>query len=136
MTNRWLLKTEPSDYSFADLEREGRTIWDGVGNNLALIHMRNVRRGDEALIYHTGGERSVVGIARVVSDPYADPALGDPKRAVFDVEVRRRLARPLSLDEIKADPAFSGFDLLKNSRLSAMPVPEPLYQRILALAGG
>ncbi len=134
--NRWLLKTEPSDYSFSDLERDRRTVWDGVGNNLALIHIRNVREGDEALIYHTGEERAVIGVARVVCDPYPDPALGDPRRAVFDVEVARRLTRPVSLDEIKADTAFAGFDLLKNSRLSAMPVPEPLFRLILRMSGG
>ncbi|HRC83997.1 MAG TPA: EVE domain-containing protein [Thermoanaerobaculia bacterium] len=131
----WLLKTEPEDYSFTDLERDGRTVWDGVANNQALIHLRNARPGDEALIYHTGDERSAVGLARVVSEPYPDPRSDDPRLAVFDVEVGRRLPRPVTLAEIKADPAFAGFDLVRNSRLSAMPVPPELWRLLLARAG-
>ena len=75
----WLLKTEPSDYSYADLERDGRAVWDGVSNNAALKHIRSVRKGDEALVYHTGDERQAVGLARVVSDPYPDRAADDPR---------------------------------------------------------
>jgi predicted RNA-binding protein with PUA-like domain len=131
----WLLKTEPSDYSFDQLERDRRTIWDGVGNNLALQHMRTALPGDLAIIYHTGDEKAGIGLATIVSEPYADPAGDDPKRAVFDVEVGPRFARPVTLAAIKADPAFADFVLVRNSRLSAMPVPEPLWQRLLALAG-
>ena len=133
--NTWLLKTEPADYSFADLERDRGTVWDGVSNNAALKHIRSVRKGDEALVYHTGDERQAVGLARVVSDPYPDPAAGDPRLVVFDLAPLRRLARPVTLAEVKADPAFAGFALVREPRLSVMPVPPALWRRLLALAG-
>ena len=132
--NTWLLKTEPNDYSYDDLEREGGTRWDGVGNNLALKHMREVREGDRALIYHTGKERSAVGVARVTSDPYSDPELDDPKRIVFDVAPDVRLARPVTLAEVKADSTFEDFALVRNSRLSVMPVPAKIWKRLMTMA--
>lgn len=129
----WLLKTEPGDYSYDDLETDLGTVWDGVGNNLALIHMREVREGDQALIYHTGRERSVVGVARVTSDPYPDPELDDPKRVVFDIEPDRRLEEPVTLSSIKERPEFSDWELVKNPRLSVMPVPPELWEKLLSL---
>lgn len=131
----WLLKTEPGEYAWVDLERDGRTVWNGVTNALALKHMRSVRSGDEALVYHTGDERQAVGLARVTSDPYPDPTAGDPRLVVFDVAPMRRLARPVTLSEVKADPAFAGFDLVRQPRLSVMPVSPALWRRLLALAG-
>lgn len=130
----WLLKTEPSDYSWDELVRDGGTRWDGVANNTALIHMRNARKGDGAVIYHTGDERAAVGLAAVTSDPFPDPEAGDPRLVVFDVRPVEKLARPVTLAEMKADPAFSGFDLLRISRLSVVPVPPEVRRRILALA--
>lgn len=130
----WLLKTEPSEYSYDDLERDGKGRWDGVANNTALIHMRNVRKGDLALIYHTGNEKAVVALARISSDPFPDPKSGDPKLVAFDLVPEKRLARPVSLVEIKADPAFADFALVKISRLSVMPVPAAMWKRLLALA--
>jgi predicted RNA-binding protein with PUA-like domain len=129
----WLLKTEPSDYSYPDLERDGRTVWDGVANNAALLFLRQVRRGDLCLVYHTGSERAVVGRARAISDPYPDPGAGDPRLAVFDLEALTRFARPVSLDTMKRDPAFAGFELLRQPRLSVLPVPEAMWRRILSL---
>ncbi len=131
----WLLKSEPNDYSYDDLERDGGTYWDGVKNNLALKYLRQVRTGDSALIYHTGKEKAVVGIARVTSDPYPDPEAGDPKLEVFDLEPEQRLARSVTLKEIKAEPAFEGFALVRLPRLSVMAVPAPLWKRILRMAG-
>jgi predicted RNA-binding protein with PUA-like domain len=131
----WLLKTEPDEYSFTDLERDGRAVWDGVTNNAALKHMRGVKAGDEAIVYHTGDERAGVGLARVTSDPYADHAAGDPRLVVFDVEPVRRLARPVTLAEVKADTAFAGWALVRESRLSVMPVPPALWRRLLKLSG-
>ena len=131
----WLLKSEPDVYSYADLERDGRTIWDGVNNNLALKHIRTMQPGDLALIYHTGNERQAVGIAEVVSEPYADPTLDDPKRAVVDVKGVRSLPQPVSLAQIKQDSSFEEFDLLRISRLSVVPVVPEHWQRILQLAG-
>ncbi len=131
----WLLKSEPHVYSYADLERDTTTIWDGVNNNLALKYIRTMQPGDLALIYHTGDERRAVGIAEVTSQPYADPALDDPKRAVVDVKAVRPLPQPVTLAQIKADPNFEGFDLLRISRLSIVPVSETHWQQILHLAG-
>lgn len=132
----WLLKSEPGDYSWADLERDGGTRWDGVKNNLALKHLRQVREGDEALVYHTGKERAVVGVATVTSDPYADPEHDDERLQVFDLRPERRLPRPVTLAEIKADGRFDDFSLVRLPRLSVMPVPEKTWERILELAEG
>jgi len=101
--NRWLLKTEPGTYSFAQLMREGTARWDGVASPAALIHLRAMCRGDPALIYHSGAEKAVIGLARVAGAPYADPALDDPRRVVVDLEAVGPLARPVPLSaEVKA----------------------------------
>ena len=131
----WLLKTEPAhDYGYDDLEREGRTVWDGVKNNLALKHMRQVRKGDQALIYHSGKEKAAVAVADVVSDPYPDPNLDDDRFVVFDVAPLMRLHRAVTLKEVKADPAFADFALVRMSRLSVMPVPAALWKRLSKMA--
>jgi predicted RNA-binding protein with PUA-like domain len=131
----WLLKSEPQDYSYAQLETDGRGIWDGVSNPLALKHLRATIPGDLALFYHTGSQRQVVGIAEVISPPYPDPKLNDPKRVVVDVRPVRRLPQPVTLTRIKADGHFEGFDLLRLSRLSVVPVSPEHWRRILFLAG-
>ena len=130
----FLLKTDPGTYSFADLERDGATRWDGVSNNLALKHLRNAHRGDRLLIYHTGAERALVGLAEVASDPYPDPRQKDPRLVVIDVKAGARLPRPVSLDEIKAQAALRSFDLVRNSRLSVMPVSDSQWKLLTALA--
>jgi predicted RNA-binding protein with PUA-like domain len=130
----WLLKSEPHVYSYADLERDGTTVWDGVNNNLALKHIRTMLPGDLALIYHTGDERRAMGIAEVITPAYADPKLNDPKRAVVDVSAVKVLPQPVTLAQIKQDPSFEGFDLIRISRLSVVPVSEAYWQRILELA--
>ena len=135
MPQYWLLKTEPSDYSYADLNREGKTVWDGVSNNLALKHLRNIKAGDLAFLYHTGKERALVGIAEVISDPYPDPKKSDTKLAVVDVKAREELPQSVSLAEVKADSEFSDFLLVRLSRLSVMPVTPPQWNRLLAMAG-
>jgi predicted RNA-binding protein with PUA-like domain len=131
----WLLKTEPNDYSFDDLERDRRTEWDGVKNNLALKHMRDVRKGDEALVYHTGKERAAVGTARIVSDPYLDPQADSERIVVFDIRPGRRLKTPVTLAAVKADDRFADFALVRMSRLSVMPVPAALWKRLLRMGG-
>jgi predicted RNA-binding protein with PUA-like domain len=136
MTAYWLLKSEPAVYSYADLERDGATVWDGVANNAALIHIRSMRPGDQALIYHTGDERRAVGLAEVVSQPYPDPQLADPKLVVVDVRALRPLARPVALASIKADPFFADFALVRQGRLSVVPVSAAQWERLLALAAG
>ncbi len=128
----WLLKTEPSAFSFARLEREGSTVWDGVANNLALIHIRTMKKGDEAIIYHTDDERSCIGLAKVTSAPYADPKEKDPKLAVVDVKAVRKLKRAIPLSELKANPKLAGFELFRNGRLSVVPVSDVQWRTILA----
>ncbi len=135
MPNRWLLKTDPDTYSWADLVREQKTVWDGVTNALALKHLRAMREGDEAIVYETGGVKAAMGIARVASDPYLDPQRKDPKLAVVDLAAVRPLPRPVPLSEIKADPSLADFALVRLPRLSVIPVSGAQWQRILALAG-
>lgn len=130
---RWLVKTEPGEYSFDDLVRAGKDVWDGVRNPLALKHLRAMRPGDEVFVYHTGRVRAIVGIARVAGHPYPDPKGGDARWTVVDVEAVRPLKRPVALEEIKADPAFSKWELVRISRLSVMPVPDELWRRILEM---
>ena len=132
----WLLKTEPDCYSWDDLARDKSTAWDGVSNAVALKHIRSMKKGDLALVYHTGDERAAIGIAEVKSDPYPDPKEGDERLVVVDLKPKQKLARPVTLSDIKADPAFVGWDLLRIGRLSVVPVPEPMWRRILDLAEG
>lgn len=130
----WLLKTEPSSFSYDDLQARAQAVWDGVSNNQALLHLRAMRKGDQALIYHTGGEKALVGTAEIVSAPYPDPKRGDPRLVVVDVRSTGCLARRVTLQEIKADKSFASFALLKNPRLSVMSVPEALWKKLLAMA--
>jgi predicted RNA-binding protein with PUA-like domain len=132
---RWLFKTEPTHYSFDDLEREKKAVWDGITNNLALKNLRMIKKGDEAFIYHTGDEKQLVGVAVVTSNPYPDPKQDDPKLAVVNIKPGSRLKRGVTLAEIKADKALKNFDLVKNSRLSVMPVTDAQWQHLLELSG-
>ena len=134
--NPFLFKTEPDAYAFGDLVRDGRATWDGVTNALALIHMRTVAKGDTVLVYHTGGEKAAVGVATVTRGAYADPKAGDPKRVVVDLAPRQALARPVALAEFRADPVLAGTELVRNSRLSVMPLTAAQFARVLALAKG
>lgn len=130
----WLLKSEPQDYSWADLAQDGRTVWNGVKNPLALKYLRTMQPADEALIYHTGIERRVVGVAEIITLPYPDPALDDPLRVVVEIRAVRLLPQPVTLAQIKQGN-FTGFDLIRLPRLSVVPVPTEYWQRILQLAG-
>jgi predicted RNA-binding protein with PUA-like domain len=132
----WLLKTEPAAYSWADLVREGRTTWDGVKNPVALAHLRAMRPGDQVLIYHTGTERAVVGVARVVSSPAPDPKARNPRLVVVDLEPVRPLRRPVPLAALKADPRFSESPLIRQPRLSVMPVTAAQWRAVLDHADG
>lgn len=129
--NYWLLKQEPTVYNFDKLEKEKKTIWDGVKNNLALKHMRNMKKGDKAIFYHTGDEKQAVGIVDIITNPYPNPKESDKRFIVFDVSVSSRLSRPVTLGEIKSDSKFKDWELVKNSRLSAMPVPKALWDEIM-----
>lgn len=131
----WLFKTEPSDYAFADLVREKRVVWEGVSNALALIHLRKVKKGDVVVIYHTGAEKRAVGLAVAAGDPYADPKLDDAKRAVVDLEPGKALPASVALATFKTDAVLKATELVRNSRLSVMPLTEPQLARVLQLAG-
>src|SRR4051812_36256662 len=106
---RWLLKTEPDSYAWDNLVKDKRTVWDGVTNALALKHIRSMKKGDLALVYHTGDERAAVGIAEVVTNPYPDPDQKDEKLVVVDLKPKTKLDQPVTLSNIKADPAFAGW---------------------------
>jgi predicted RNA-binding protein with PUA-like domain len=130
----WLFKEEPTNYSFDALARDEKTVWSGVKNPLAQKHLRSVKKGDAIFYYHTGDEKSVVGIARAMGDAYPDPADKTGKAAVVDVAPVKKLARPVTLAEIKADPAFKDFALVRISRLSVMPVTDDQWRRIEKLS--
>ena len=134
MANYWILKTDADTYAFDHLLRERRAVWDGVSNALALKHIRSMAAGDQVFIYHSGDEKALVGLAQVVSDPYPDPKAKDPRLYVVDIEAGDRLARPVTLAEIKADPAFAELGLVRMSRLSVIPVPAEQWKRLLKMA--
>ncbi len=113
----WLLKTEPTDYSVDDLERDGGTCWDGIGNNAALKNVRAMKPGDKCLIYHTGKEKAALAIAETVGQPYKKDGID-----VVDIKFERRIERPKTLANVKADKRFADWDLVKQSRLSVVPV--------------
>jgi predicted RNA-binding protein with PUA-like domain len=134
MAGRWLFKTEPDAYAWADLERDRRTVWEGVRNALALKHLAAVEEDDEVLVYHTGNEKAAVGIARVVRGAYPDPAAGDPKRVVVDLVPVAALPQPVTLAAMRTNPKLARFDLLRLPRLSVMPVPPACWAAIVAMA--
>ena len=131
----WLVKEEPSTYSFAALVRDGRTLWSGVRNPLAQKHLKAMSPGDRVFFYHTGSERAVVGIARVLDLPAPDPADSTGKLWATPIGPVRTLATPVTLAAIKADPFFAGFALVRMARLSVMPVTDDQWDRIVAMGG-
>lgn len=137
----FLLKTEPSDYSFADLKRDRLTTWTGVKNPGALIAIRTMKPSDVVFVYHTGDEKAIVGLAKVVKGAYEDPKQpglnerGEPKCAVVDLAFVKAVKQPVTLTTIKADHRFVAFGLVTQSRLSAMPVPPELERALREMAG-
>jgi predicted RNA-binding protein with PUA-like domain len=131
----WLFKEEPTHYSFDDLVKDGSTVWSGVKNPLAQKHLHAVKKGDRIFYYHTGDEKTVVGIAKASKNAYADPDDPSGKHAVVDVVPVKKLARPVTLAEIKANTAFRDFPLVRISRLSVMPVTDDEWKRIEGMAG-
>ena len=131
----WLMKEEPSNYSYDDLARDGRTAWTGVRNPLAQKHLRSIRKGDRIFFSHTGNEKAVVGIARAAGDAYPDPADKTGKLYAVDVEPVKKLPSPVTLASIKAEKAFASFPLVRMARLSVMPVSEAEWKRIEGMAG-
>ena len=131
----WLVKEEPTHYGFDALVKDRKAVWSGVRNALAQKHLRNIKNGDRILYYHSGNERAVVGVVTAVSDAYPDPEDGTGKYVAVDVAPVARLSRPVTLAEIKADPAFKDFPLVRIGRLSVMPVTDAEWTRIERMAG-
>lgn len=137
----FLIKTEPGDYSYADLVRDKRTHWDGVANPAAQMHMRTIKKGDECLVYHTGNEKRIAGLAKVVKGAYPDPdkpgetKAGETKFVLFDITPAREAPEACTLSAVKADGRFDGFALVREPRLSVMPVPAKIDGALRAMAG-
>jgi predicted RNA-binding protein with PUA-like domain len=127
---QWLVKEEPEHYSYDQLEKDRKTVWAGVKNPLAQKHLRTIRKGDRIFYYHTGKEKAVVATARAAGDAYPDPKDPSGKLYVVDVVADKKLPRPVTLAEIKADRAFASFPLVRISRLSVMPVTDAEWARI------
>jgi predicted RNA-binding protein with PUA-like domain len=125
----WLLKTEPSEYGYDDLEREGRAVWDGVANPVALRNLRAMKAGDGVIVYHTGQQRAAVGQAQVARAAYPDPKAGDPRRVVVDLVAVRRLP-VVPLPTIKAAACFAGSPLLRQGRLSVVPLTREQWRAL------
>ena len=138
MVNYWLLKQEPDGpraYGFERMKDDGRTVWDGVHNNLALKHMKGMRRGDLAFYYHTGGQRQIVGVVTIVSGPYPNPEEDDERFIAVDVEYKRGLKRPVGLAEMRGEKKLAGWDLFRISRLSVVPVPRRIWDHVIEMSG-
>jgi len=131
----WLFKEEPTHYSYDDLVRDGKTSWSGVKNPLAQKHLRSVKKGDRIFYYHTGDEKSVIGIAKAAGDAYPDPNDKAGKLVTVDVVPVKKLPRPVTLAEIKARAFFEEFLLVRISRLSVMPVSDKEWSEIEKMAG-
>lgn len=126
----WLFKEEPENYSYDAFVKDGGTTWTGVKNPVAQRHLSAVKKGDSVFYYHTGKEKQIVGVAKATGDAYADPKDKTGKSHVVDISPVRKLKRPVTLKEIKADPSFKTFPLVRISRLSVMPVTEAEWKRI------
>jgi predicted RNA-binding protein with PUA-like domain len=126
----WLFKEEPGNYSYDELVRDGKTTWTGVRNPLAQKHLRSVDKGDRIFFYHTGNEKSVVGVMKALAPAYPDPADKSGKLYAVDVAPVKKLSQPVTLASIKADKFFANFALVRMSRLSVMPVDEEQWARI------
>ena len=134
MTQYWILKSEPSAFSYQDLERDGKTVWDGVRNYQARNNLKLMTLNDAVLIYHSVTEKAMVGIAKVSKTHYPDPT-DNPKGDWVVVEIKpvRPLKRPITLAEIKADPKLVDLPLIRQSRLSVIPISKDYYEYLLGL---
>lgn len=131
----WLVKSEPNTYSFEDLQRDGRTVWDGVRNNAAALHLKAMKAGDEVLFYHSQEGLAVVGVARVSREAFPDATDPSGRFVAVELEPVRPLPRPVTLAEMKANPALSEMAMLRQSRLSVSPVRPEEWRAILGMAG-
>ena len=134
--SHWLVKSEPTKYAFADLVRDGRTVWDGVRNNQAALYLRAMKLGDQAFFYHSQEGLAVVGIAQVVREAFIDPTDSAGRFVAVEFAPVRALARPVSLAQMKAEPALAGMAMFRQFRLSVCPVSDEEWGVILGMAGG
>jgi len=133
MKNFWLVKQEPSSYSWSDFKKDGGTSWTGVRNYAARNNLRRMRKGDEVLFYHSGEDKAVVGIAKIGKTAYADPTAKEEDWSTVDLFPVRRLRRPVTLRQIKDEPKLKEMPLVRQSRLSVMPVTAAEFQLILKM---
>jgi predicted RNA-binding protein with PUA-like domain len=136
LMTRWLFKEEPEHYSYADLERDGKTAWSGVNNPMARNNLRQIKPGDRILYYHTGKEKAIVGEMRAASGAATDPKGRDAKAVMVEVEPVRRWAKPVTLAQVKADKHFADWELVRMPRLSVMPVSEEQWKRLEEMSRG
>ena len=130
----WLVKTEPGEYSWADLQRDKRTHWDGVTNTTAQLNMRAMQKGDTVVVYHSQTDKAAMGLAEVVKGPYPDPTDEAGKRVWVEISARRPLRRPVTLAELKAEPSFATSMLVRQSRLSVVRLDDDQLATIERLA--
>ena len=133
--NYWLVKQEPEAYSWEDFLKEGRAAWTGVRNFQARNNLRAMKKGDQVLFYHSGGEKQIVGLARVARAAYADPTAEEGDWVAVDLVPVKALARPVQLAAIKTDTALKDIHLVRNSRLSVSVLSQAQYDRLMAMAG-
>ena len=137
MINYWLAKQEPSGprgYNISTLQKEKTTVWDGVHNNLALKHMRNMKKGDQIIYYHTGDERQAVGIMSVITNPYPNPEEDNDRFVAVNVKFKEKFRKPVSLEQMKKEKSFKNWELLRIARLSVMPVPKSIWDKIIKMS--
>jgi predicted RNA-binding protein with PUA-like domain len=137
MVKYWLAKQEPSGprgYNFSTFQKEKTTVWDGVHNNLALKHMRSMKKGDQIMYYHTGDERQAVGIMSVISNPYPNPEEYNERFVVVKVKFKKKFRKPVSLEQMKKEESFKNWELLRIARLSVMPVPKSIWDKIVKMS--
>lgn len=132
--NYWLCKQEPSTYNIDNLQREKTTVWDNVHNNLAIKYINQMKKDDLAFFYHTGNERQIVGIMEIISDPYSNPKEKNSRYVVVDVKFKKRLDKPVTLNEIKNHKTFKDWELLRISRLSVMPVSTQNWNEVIKIS--
>lgn len=130
----WLLKTEPTVYSYDDLVKDKNTTWDGVSSPAGLKNIRSIKKGDLAFIYHTGDEKKIVGVGEITKDSYTDPKQDNEKLVVFDIKAVRKLKNPVTLSHIKSDKKYSGYTLVREPRLSVMEVPKEYWDDFLGMS--
>ena len=131
----WLIKSEPEVYSWDQLVKDGQTRWDGIRNYAARLHLRAMKKGDQVFFYHSNKGTEIVGVAAVTRESYPDPTSSDPAWFAIDVKPLKKLAKPVTLDQIKKEKKLAGMALVRISRLSVQPVSEQEWEIVMKMAG-